>query len=229
MVIGILQPGYLPWLGFFEQLARSDVFVVYDDVQYDKHSWRNRNRIKTANGIQWLTVPVRFSLDSKQLVKDVEIDNSQKWRKKHADSLRQSYGKAPFFSEIWPLFAEVYDREWEKLVDLDMHFIERIGRYMGLERKIIKSSTLAVEGGKIDRLLALCQYFGADVFYEGAAGRNYIHEEAFEKGGVKVLFQDYSHPVYNQLHGDFVSYLSIADLLFNCGRESLAILAAANK
>jgi len=225
MVIGILQPGYLPWLGFFEQLYRSDVFVILDDVQYDKQGWRNRNRIKTANGVQWLTVPVLVNFSQKPLICEVKIDNKPNWRKKHLETLKQSYAKAPFYRDYIELFQEAYSRPWEFLVDLDMHFIETLAARLGLEhKKIVRSSDLSVGPGRIDRLIEICKSFQAEVFYEGASGRNYIDEARFAQAGIRVEYQDYQHPVYRQLHGDFVPNLSIVDLLFNHGPESLAVL-----
>lgn len=225
MVIGILQPGYLPWLGFFEQLYRSDIFVIYDDVQYDKGSWRNRNRIKTANGIQWLTVPVRFDFSDRPLVNQVSIDNAVDWRKKHASSIRQNYGRTPFFARYWPLFEEAFDRQWDFLIDLDLYFIERLATCLGLaDRRIILSSSLNLDGDRIGRLLAVCKHFNADVFYEGAAGRNYIDDQKFMDRGVSVQYQNYQHPVYKQLYGEFIPYLSVIDLLFNQGGQSLNVL-----
>ena len=223
MVIGILQPGYLPWLGFFEQLYKSDVFVIYDDVQYDKNGWRNRNRIKTANGIQWLTVPV--TLKFQDYIKDVHIDNKTNWRKKHISALKLNYAKSPYLKNYIPIFEEAYAREWEMLIDLDMFFIEKLALAIGIEeKKIIKASDLKIEGGRIDRLMKICKHCGADIFYEGAAGTNYINAEDFASQGIKVEFQDYKHPVYSQPYGDFVPYMSAIDMLFNCGPESLSTL-----
>lgn len=225
MVIGILQPGYLPWLGFFEQLYRSDLFVIYDDVQYDKQGWRNRNRIKTVNGVQWLTVPVRHASAEHQLILEVRIDNRLNWRKKHLESIRQSYVKAPFFEKYFTIFEEAYSRDWEYLIDLDLYFIEKLAHALGiLEKPLIRSSALDIKGGRIDRLIKICNYFNAATFYEGAAGSNYIDQEEFIKKGITVVFQDYVHPVYPQMHGGFIPYLSLTDLLFNCGDQSLEIL-----
>lgn len=229
MVIGILQPGYLPWLGFFEQLHRSDIFVIYDDVQYDKGSWRNRNRIKTANGVQWLTVPVRLNFGNRTLVHEVAIENAINWRKKHAESIRQNYSKSPFFTCYWPLFEEAFDRQWALLIDLDIFFIERLAACLGLAgHRIIRSSTLNITGDRIGRLLAICSHFNANVFYEGAAGRNYINDRKFTDQGITVQYQHYNHPTYTQLYGKFVPYLSVIDLLFNHGEQSREIILSAN-
>jgi hypothetical protein len=225
MVIGILQPGYLPWLGFFEQMYRSDVFVIYDDVQYDKEGWRNRNRIKTANGVQWLSVPVSFKFSDVPLISQVKIDNKVNWRKKHLTSIRQNYAKAPCLRDYIGFFEEVYAREWDGLLDLDLFLIAELARFLGMENKTIyQSSRLNIQGGRIERLIKLCKHFGADTFYEGYAGKNYIDESAFLDQGIKVEYQNYQHPVYRQLYNEFVSHLSVVDLLFNHGRESLAIL-----
>lgn len=225
MKIGILQPGYLPWLGFFEQLYRSDVFVLYDDVQYDKGSWRNRNRIKTAHGIQWLTVPVLFKLHEAPLIYEVKIDNTINWRKKHLRAIQLNYAKAPYYKKYLDIFTEVYSKEWEYLVELDSYLIFQLARCLGMEKKrIVRSSALDIQGNTLERLVRICQYFQADVFYEGAAGRNYIDKQYFEGHGITVQYQDYQHPVYQQLYGEFVPYLSVIDLLFNQGEESLSIL-----
>jgi hypothetical protein len=228
--LGILQPGYLPWLGFFEQLECVDRFVVLDDVQYDKGGWRNRNRVKTAQGVRWLTVPVQVSLERPPRVMEVEIDNRTDWRRKHCETLRQAYARAPFVDRYLPLFQEAYAREWRLLVDLDLRLIEVIAGALGIDTaRIVRSSALGLEGGREERLLEICARLGADRFYEGAAGRDYIGVARFEAAGVRVEFQDYDHPVYPQLHGDFVSHLSAVDLLFNCGPESRGILLGGKK
>lgn len=225
MRIGILQPGYLPWLGFFEQLYKSDAFVIYDDVQFDKNGWRNRNRIKTANGVQWLTVPVHVKFDEHPLVKDVLIDNSQNWKNKHLLSIKYNYAKAEFYNDYIGIFEEAFAKEWQNLIDLDMYFINKIAESLGVDtKKIVKSSTLNIQGERIERLINICKFFKVDTFYEGAAGKNYIKMSDFEKQGIKVEFQDYKHPIYKQLYGDFVPHLSVIDLLFNEGQRSLAIL-----
>jgi hypothetical protein len=226
MVIGILQPGYLPWLGFFEQMYKSDTFVIYDDVQYDKGSWRNRNRIKTANGIQWLTVPVRLKFEEHTTVNKVLVDNTAGWEKKHLFSIKQNYSKALFFKSVFPVFEEGLSRKWEYLIDLDMFFIEKFREMLGLKTPIFYSSSLGVSGGRFERLIKICKHFGADVFYEGAAGKDYIDPAIFSSQNISVRFQDYRHPSYKQLHGEFVPFLSIVDLLFNYGEDSLKLLTS---
>lgn len=230
MVAGILQPGYLPWLGFFEQLYRCDLFVIYDDVQYDKHGWRNRNRIKTAQGVRWLTVPVLLNFREQPRICDVRIDNSSPWRKKHFETIRQSYARARFFREYIGLFEDVLARDWEFLADLDICLIEKIADALGIPpKRIIRSSSLGVTGGRTERLIGICTALGAQTFYEGASGVNYIDPDEFAGNGITVSFQQYRHPEYEQLHGDFVPYLSVIDLMFNCGEASLELLLTGRK
>jgi len=221
----ILQPGYLPWLGFFEQLFKSDVFVIYDDVQYDKGGWRNRNRIKGPGGAQWLSVPVRVKFSEAPLVKDVLIDNTLDWRKKHLETLRQNYSKAPYYDDYIGIFEGAFEQEWKYLIDLDLHFIHELLHCLQMaEKRLLSSTSLGCPGRGTERLVKLCKKIGADTFYEGAAGRNYMNEKLFEDEGIVLEYQDYEHPEYKQLHGKFVPYLSVVDLLFNCGRKSLRIL-----
>jgi len=222
--LSILQPGYLPWLGFFEQMDRTDIFVIYDDVQYDKHSWRNRNRIKTAQGIQWLTVPVLTSKRSGQLVNEVEIDNRVPWQKKHLRALEQNYRKARWFDRYYPLVEEGYVHSWNTLLECDMFFINLLKHAFGITTSILFSSGLTAQGKSTDRLVRLCEELGATVFYEGMAGKNYIDDTLFLDNGIQIVYQDYNHPVYSQLHGAFISHLSAVDLLFNEGPEGLKLL-----
>lgn len=224
MTVVILQPGYLPWLGFFHQMYVADVFVVYDDVQYDKGSWRNRNRIKTANGVQWLTVPVLTKGRKMPSIKEVRINNESNWRRKHLESLVQAYGKTRYFDEYIKGFEHAYGREWELLIDLDMYFINYLAECLGCKTRLEYASNLGVDGIKTERLVRICQALGSTEYFQGAAGRNYIDERLFFEVGIRLRYQDYVHPEYEQLYGEFVPYLSAVDLLFNHGPESLGIL-----
>jgi len=220
----ILQPAYLPWLGYFDQMFKSDAFVVYDDVQFDKHGWRNRNRIKTAHGWQWLTVPVLTKGRNKQSNKEVLINNNENWPKKHLASLKQNYSTAPFFHEYFSVLAAVYAKEWKFLIDLDAAFLNEVMRILGLERPVYYASDLGIHGGPTDRLISLCKHFGATRFLEGDAGKAYIEESRFHASDIELKYHGYRHPVYGQRYGSFVPYMSVIDLLFNQGPKSLEIL-----
>jgi hypothetical protein len=225
MRLAVLQPSYLPWLGFFDQIDRVDVFVYYDDVQYDKNGWRNRNRVKGPNGPVWLSVPVKLSGRGLQCINQVEMDG-QGWSRKHLRSIEQFYAKAPYGRDYIPRLSELLSQRWTRLVDLDLAINGAIVEWLGLGAKIVRSSSLGIEGRRNERLIGICRHFGADRYLSGNSARVYIDEMAFAKMGISIEWQDYSHPVYPQMHGPFVSHLSIIDLLMNVGPDSLGILRA---
>lgn len=220
----VLQPGYLPWLGFFEQMLLADVFVYYDDVAFDKHGWRNRNRIKGPNGPLWLTVPVRHAGRGGQRVADVEIDAGRPWAKKHERSIRQSYARAPHLEPYASGIATLLHQDWRWLADLDMAVVALMCRWLGLSPVIRRSSDLGVTGERSQRLVGICRMLGADTYLSGATARNYLDVPLFEKAGIAVRWQDYNHPIYTQLHGPFVSHLSVLDLVLNVGPESGGVI-----
>lgn len=225
MKLVILQPGYIPWLGFFDQMAQSDIFMFYDDVQYDKHGWRNRNRIKTSQGAQWLTVPVLTRNKKLPLIKDVKIDNSTtSWRYTHLQSIKQNYSRTPYFELLFPDLDKIYLQQWEYIIDLDTQLIDLILKILGLNRRIEFSSHLLIQGTQTERLINFCKYFKADKYLTGAAAKEYLKEERFKEENIELEYQKYNHPKYTQLYGDFIPYLSIIDLLFNEGPKSLEIL-----
>ena len=220
----VLQPGFLPWLGFFDQMRRADVFVYYDDVQYDKHGWRNRNRIKAPTGPHWLSVPVRHAGLGKPRILDIEIDNNGGWARKHIGTLRQYYGRAPFFDRYIDDLESLFERPWRQLVDLNLALAARMAEWLGITTPILRSSELGVEGERSERLLALCERVEATRYLSGNAAQSYLDVGLFERHGITVAWQNYEHPVYPQLYGEFVPYLSAIDLLMNCGEESGHIL-----
>lgn len=221
----VLQPGYLPWLGYFDLMRRADVFVHYDDVQFDKHGWRNRNRIKGPKGAIWLTVPVRHGGRSGQSILDVEIDDRQDWRRKHLASIGQLYARAPFLPAVLPRLREVLERPCRRLVDLDLAVAAWLAAELGIATPCHRASELGVGGDRNERLLNLCQHFGATRYLSGNAAQDYLDVELFRAAGVEVGWHDYVHPTYPQLHGAFASHLSVLDLLLNVGEASLATLA----
>jgi hypothetical protein len=216
----VLQPGYLPWLGFFDQLRRADVFVYYDDVQYDKHGWRNRNRIKTQHGPLWLTVPVRHAGRGTPTILEVEVDARTPWARKHVSSIRQAYARAPFLNTYLPALEELLQRKWGRLVDLDITCAGVMAEWFGLRRRIERSSELGVDGSPSERLITICRHFGASKYLSGDAARTYLDVPLFERNGIAVEWQQYTHPVYPQLHSGFIPHLSALDLLLNCGERA---------
>lgn len=220
----ILQPSYLPWLGYFEQLVYADVFVFYDDVQYDKHGWRNRNRIKTPQGPQWLTVPVLTRGRTGETIHAARIDNRGPWARKHLAALQTYYARAPFFQLLRAELELELLRGWESLAELDEALIRGLNRLLGIATPLYRASELGIQGGQTERLVRICQHFEADRYFTGGAARCYLDTAQFERAGIAVEFQEYRHPVYRQLHGDFLSHLSVVDLIANEGATSLPIL-----
>ncbi len=230
MRVVILQPSYLPWLGYFDQLYKSDVFVLYDDVQYDKHGWRNRNRIKTPQGPQWLTVPVLTHGMGKPTNREVRIRPGAPWQRKHLQALHTYYGKAPAFSEVFPCIEGWLAKDWEFLWELNLAGLHLFCEVLGFRREIHLSSALGIRGEQSERLVRICQALGADIYLTGDAARAYVDEAAFTSAGIRLEYHGYRHPTYTQPHGVFVSHLSIVDLLLTHGRRSLEILVdAANR
>lgn len=224
----VMQPGYLPWLGFFELLAQSDIFVLYDNVQYDKNGWRNRNRIKTPNGPLYLTVPVTLPNGLATKINEAKIADN-KWQKKHLGSIEQFYRKAPFFEKYFPMIKEMINGPFDNLLSLDAALIVTISSFMGMEKEIIPASSLNInEPDRVKRLIEIVKALGGNRFYEAAGGKTYLGEpevRLFREHGIDLEFQNYQHPVYRQLHGEFIPCLSTLDLLFNEGPESGKILS----
>lgn len=224
----ILQPGYLPWLGFMDQVIRSDIFVYYDDVQFDKHGWRNRNRIKSPNGPRWLTVPVLNKGKFGQTNLEVEIDNRQPWAHKHIATTRQFYASAPHLKMYLPELEELLCSGWDNLVDLDLAVVNLICEWLHVKRKMVRSSELGISGTKSERLLKICQNFGATNYLSGDSAKDYLDVDLFAENGVSVEWQQFNHPVYPQLHGEFIPYLSVLDMLLNVGEKGFDLLIDRN-
>lgn len=224
MKVAIHQPQYLPWVGYFDKIDQVDCFVLLDDVQFKKNEWQNRNRIKTATGWQWLTVPVLQR--SSQRICEVRINPTVPWARKHLQALTSNYGSAPFFDLHRPFFEEVYAREWTLLLDLNMATITYLAEALGIRAKLVLASSLPVppECEATDRLVAICQAVGGDTYLSGVGGRGYLDHTRFEEAGIQVLFQAFRTSPYPQRFGTFVPDLSIVDLLFNCNGDSLHIL-----
>jgi hypothetical protein len=222
--VAILQPGFLPWLGFFDQMIRSDVFVYYDDVQFDNHGWRNRNRVKGPSGPLWVTVPTLHSGRQGQRILDTEIDNSKNWGRKILATVRQNYGRAPYLASYLPEFERLLAQPWRYLADLDVAAADLMCRWFDIKRPVFRSSRLGIGGGKSSRLLAICNHFSATKYLSGNAAQAYLDMQLFEKAGITIEWQNYSHPAYPQLHGNFISHLSALDMVFNTGPLSISIL-----
>ena len=223
------QSKYLPWLGLFHKIALSTHYVSFDMVQYQKKEFLNRNYIKGPDGTaSRLTVPVLSAGLFDQFIEHTEIDNRMPWARKHWRSLLLSYKSAPYFARFAGFFEATYEREWQFLVDLNRHILEFLLAELGISVVHRKAADLGFSGKGSDLVLDMCRKMGASAYIFGEGGLDYAETEAFAQVGVGVFFQTYTHPVYPQLHGDFISGLSVIDLLFNCGPGSLETIMSGN-
>ena len=223
MLCGIHQLHYLPWLRYFEKIARSDVFIVLDNIQYNKNGWQNRNKIKAASGAMLLTVPVHAPLGCG--LDAVAIDDTQPWRKKHFQAIQQNYRRAPYFDSYAALLDEVYAKPWSTLNALNRHMLDGFVRALGIDTRICYASELNVPGVATERLIHLIHAVGADTYYSGAyALDQYLDAAQLEAAGIALQLQEWRAPVYPQFYDPFVADLSIVDLLMHRGPDSLDVL-----
>lgn len=223
----ILQPSYLPWRGVFDLVRRADVFVFYDDVQYDKHGWRNRNRFKTAQGTQWLTVPVnaRGNVDEGLLLRDTRIVWATNWAKKHLATIRQSYARAPHLARYAPLLEAIFARRDELLCNLTIDTTMLLAKELGLTTtRFVRSSELGCKGERTERLIEIVRAVGADHYLSGPSAKDYIDPTLFERAKVGLEYIVYDYPAYEQLHGAYDPQVSVLDLLFMKGADAPAFI-----
>ena len=219
----------MPWLGLFHKIALASDYVSFDMVQYAKKEYLNRNYIKGTDGSRLrLTVPVMTSGKFDQLIETTEIDNRNVWARKHWRSLQLCYGDAPYFDRYAPFFEDLYRREWRLLVDLNRTILKFLLEAFGIEVSLSRAADNDFRGSGSELVLDMCRQLRANAFIFGEAGVDYADTEAFETAGIHVFFQTYEHPIYPQLHGEFVGGLSAIDLLFNCGSDSFEILMTGN-
>ena len=224
MILTGHQPTYLPWLGLFNKISKADCFVLFDNVQYLPKEWMSRNKIKTPNGEIFLNVPVLKKAYLKKKIYEIKINNSLDWKRKHLKSIKLNYSKAEFFNNYIEYFEEIYSKEWIYLLDLNFYMLKLFLKLLNINIKLIRLSELEISGKKSELILNLCMKLKAKNFIFGEQGVNYADIESFKKKEINTIFQNYKHPTYHQLHGKFISNLSIIDLLFNCGSKSLEII-----
>lgn len=227
MIVTAHQVGYLPWLGFFDKVARADLFCVFDAVQYERRGWNNRNYIKTANGPLMLSVPVASKDHFDKLLKDVEIVQGN-WIRKHMRSIELAYRKAPFFEQHFAGVGAILDlyAEGGLLIDLNMDLMRYFLRALGMQRQVVRASDYTFQGEKSALVLDMCKQLGATTYIFGGEGENYADTAAFAEAGVLVQFQRYDHPVYPQLHGSFEANMSILDAVMNMGPKAAELFHA---
>lgn len=219
----INQPNYIPWRGYFHQIQKADVFVFYDDVQYDKHGWRNRNRIKTPNGPIWLTIPVlkKGAVKYHTPINQMFIDWTRDWSRKHWKTIEQAYSKAPFFEVYASTLKEIYEQRYDKLADFTIQLTILVAGVLGISRtKFLRSSSLNAVGTKTNRLLEILERLGATHYISGPAAKSYLDERKLANEGISTEYMVYDYPVYSQLYPPYDPQVSVLDLLFMMGPDS---------
>lgn len=236
MILAAHQPHYMPWLGYLDKMAKADVFVVMDDLQYERENFQNRQRLKLNHGPAWVTVPLERGAQG-DLICDKRINDGgctrehrEHWQRRTWMTLRTHYGRARYWSEYAGELEEVFTHPWEKLVELDLHMIELARRWFGITVPMLRSSSLELVGQKTDRIIDMCKKVGARVYLSGRGGStDYLDLAALEAAGITVMWQSFTHPQYAQRYGQlgFVPYLGFLDLVLNCGPDSRRVLFGA--
>ena len=214
----ITQSNYIPWKGYFDAINTVDEFVLYDEMQYTKRDWRNRNKIKTPNGSEWLTIPVEVKGKYFQRINETRISDLS-WSRTHWKTIMHNYAKAQYFNQLAPFFEELYlSCNLNSLSEVNFYFLTNLCKLLDIKTTIIPSGNFTLLEGKVERLVGICKQSKADVYYSGPAAKNYIDESQFRKEGITVNYFNYeNYPEYQQLFGTFIHEVSIIDMLFNIG------------
>jgi hypothetical protein len=217
--VAVIQPSYIPWRGYFHIIQQVERFVFYEDVQYTKQDWRNRNRIKGRYGLQWLTVPVNRDT-MKGNIDEVLIANEKPWGEHHWSVLEMEYRDAPFFSQYADFFRDAYSRQWDKLSDLDIFLTQELCKFLGIKTEFVRSPQYPSQGRSTDKLLDLLQKVGATYYLSGPSAKAYMEADKMTAAGIELDYIEYNYPPYPQLHGAFEPQVSVIDLLFNVGDDA---------
>ena len=226
MIVGIHQPNHLPYLGFFDKMAQSDVFILYDNTQFARWDigFQNRNKIRIKDGWLWLTVPIKHEFGAK--INEAKIDNTKHWARKNWTSIVANYSKTRYFKEYKDDFEKIFSKEWDYLADLNIAIIRKAAELFGIKAKIMLSSEIIpkLNAKATDALIELCKAVDADIYLSGRDGKEYLEHDKFKDAGIKITYQEYVHPKYEQAYPGFELYMCFLDLLFNHGPDSLKIL-----
>ena len=231
MIVTIHQPEHMPWLGYFNKMAKADLYVILDSVQFEKNYFQNRNKIVGSNGVQWLGIPVQMKGHMDGSIRDTKIFGDAKWRVKYLNTVRMSYAKHPYFKEVYPVVEAAIMTETEYIADINIAILTAFAEKMGIRPKFVRSSELGVNGLKSDLILDICKATNATMYIAGPSGRDYLDVESFRAAGIEVTYNDYTHPTYPQKKTEeFVPYMSSLDLFMNCGfEEGKRIIMAGNE
>src|SRR3990167_11453744 len=225
MRVMLYQPFYFPWIGFFDMVDQCDILVFYDDAQYSKGTWQNRNRIKTYSGVKWLTVGSDRHYTLGMKIHEIKVHLSNGWKEKNLNQIRQAYHQAPFFSEYFPVVSGFISSDFTRLIDYTSGSIRLITDVIGIKTRFMSSLALnSIKSEGTQKVIDICKAAGAEEYFDGSTGRDLYDTEFFLKQGIMISFHEYRHPTYQQCFVEFVSHLSILDLLFNEGPNSLAVI-----
>lgn len=217
MVVSVHQPNYIPWMGYFYKIQKSDIFVILDDVQYIRRGFINRSRIKTPQGTVWLTVPVENKGNYACSINEIKIKNNSNWKENHLKNIEMNYKRTDFFNDFYGVFKSRLMMNYEKLSELNIDIIKTICQLLGIKTKMILSSSLNIDETSTERIINICKTLGADTYLSGRGGAKYQDEKIFEDNSIKLLYSDFSEKKHKQLWGDFSGGLSVIDYIFNCG------------
>ncbi|HZM25353.1 MAG TPA: WbqC family protein [Anaerolineales bacterium] len=226
--MGIIQSNFLPWRGYFDFIRESDLFIIHDDLQYTKGDWRNRNKIKTSRGVEWITVPVRYH-HTRQLIEETSVDYSSPWAQKMVNRIRETYGRAPYF-ELY--FSELHDllmKPAASISDLNLRLIKWVCCHLEIDTPIKMSHEYHPQGAKTERLIGILQQVQATTYLSGPAAQTYLIPQLFEQAGIRLKYKQYNYPEYEQLYPPFEAAVSVIDLLFMKGKEAISYMEIKEK
>lgn len=220
MIITIHQPEHLPWLGFFNKMAKAELFVIMDNVQFEKNYFQNRNRIIGTNGVQWIGLAVKTVGHMDNILCDTEIAGDSRWKNKYLKTIQMSYGKHPFFDQTFTALEDAIALDTNKLTDINVSIFKSFADKMNIRPEFVRASKLNVQGKKSDLVLDICKNLGATTYISGPSGRDYMNLQSYKDANIEVKFNDYHHPIYEQKKtAEFIPYMSTLDLIMNVGFE----------
>jgi len=221
--VGIIQSSFIPWRGYFDFIASVDMFIFFDDIQFTRRDWRTRNKIKTAQGVRWLSVPVKYRCRN-QLTCETELDDTQNWRKDHINLWRAHYGKATYLDDALQLLCDMGQGEDQTISQLNIRLIREICAFLDIHTPMMLSSELNVEGAKTGRLIKLLQAIGGKTYLSGPSADSYLEKDKFREAGIGLEYKSYDYEPYPQLWGGFEGAVTMLDLIANCGPQSKALM-----
>ena len=220
----IRQPGYMPNIGFFKKIQSSELFVFLDDAQFVKDRFDNRNKIRTNEGYRWITVPIKRPVFAKKL-NEINVSYDSNWLEEHSDLIFESYHKTDYFSSYWDSIKKILEKKYEKLADLNINLINYFNSELKISTNTVLSSKFNISETKTEKLVNICSSVNATCYISGVSGHDYLDEELFLQSNIKLIYENFIHPKYNQIHGGFIENMSIIDLLMNTGERSRKILS----